>query len=192
MRIVIIQGNPDHCARHYGHALAEAYADGAREAGHEVTTIEVAALTFPLLHNFNEFHQGETPAAIVECQELVRRAEHLVIIYPLWLGSMPALLKGFFEQLFRPGFAVQPLDGGQSWKKLLTGRSARVIVTMGMPALAYRWFFRAHSLKSLERNILKFTGINPVRESLIGMIEGRPAHRQRWLRKMARLGRAAR
>lgn len=192
MRIVIIQGNPDHSTRHYGHALAEAYADGAREAGHEVTIIEVAALTFPLLHNFNEFHQGEVPAAIFECQGQVRRAEHLVIIYPLWLGSMPALLKGFFEQLFRPGFAIQPLDGGKRWKKLLTGRSARVIVTMGMPALAYRWFFRAHSLKSLERNILKFTGINPVRESLIGMVEGSTAHRQRWLRKMTRLGRAAR
>lgn len=192
MQIVIIQGNPDHTTRHYGHALADAYADAATQAGHTVTTIEVAGLDFPLLRNFHEFHQGEPPAAIRACQEQVRHADHLVIIYPLWLGSMPARLKGFFEQLFRPGFAMQPLDGGKRWKKLLTGKSARVVVTMGMPALAYRWLFRAHSLKSLERNILKFTGISPVRESVIGMVEGSAAHRQRWLRKMNRLGRAGR
>lgn len=192
MKIVIIQGHPDHSAKHYGHALAEAYADGARESGHEVEIIEVAGVAFPLLQNYAEFHQGDVPAAIRECQEQVRRAAHLVIIYPLWLGGMPAVLKGFFEQLFRPGFAMQPLDGGQRWKKLLTGKSARVVVTMGMPALAYRWFFGAHSLRSLERNILKFTGISPVRESLIGMVEGSDAHRQRWLQKMTRLGRAAR
>ena len=192
MNILIIQGNPDPRETHYGHALADAYAGGAREAGHAVSTIEVAALEFPLLHNFNEFHQGQVPASIRDCQEQVRRAEHLVIIYPLWLGGMPAVLKGFFEQLFRPGFAMQPLKGGQRWKKLLTGKSARVVVTMGMPALAYRWFFGAHSLKSLERNILRFTGISPIRESLIGMVEGSNAHRRRWLRKMTRLGRAAR
>lgn len=192
MKIVIIQGHPDHSAKHYGHALAGAYADGARESGHDVEIIEVAGLAFPLLRNYTEFHQGDVPAAIRECQDQVRRAEHLVIIYPLWLGGMPAVLKGFFEQLFRPGFAMQPLKGGQRWKKLLTGKSARVVVTMGMPALAYRWFFGAHSLRSLERNILKFTGINPIRESLIGMVEGSAAHRQRWLRKMTRLGRAAR
>lgn len=192
MKILVIQGHPDPDTSHYGHALAMAYSDAARAAGHEVETINVATLDFPLLKNFAEFHAGETPAVIQQCQQQVRRADHLLIVYPLWLGSMPGRLKGFFEQLFRPGFAMQPLDGGQRWKKLLKGKSARIVVTMGMPALAYRWLFRAHSLKSLERNILKFTGISPVRESLIGMVEGSPAHRQRWLSKMSRLGRAAR
>ncbi|MDZ7804565.1 NAD(P)H-dependent oxidoreductase [Thiohalophilus sp.] len=192
MKILVIQGHPDPDTSHYGHALAMTYSDAAKAAGHEVETIQVAALDFPLLKNFAEFHAGETPAVIRDCQEQVRQADHLVIVYPLWLGGMPALLKGFFEQLFRPGFAMQPLDGGQRWIKLLKGKSARIVVTMGMPALAYRWIFRAHSLKSLERNILKFTGISPVRESIIGMVEGSADHRQRWLQKMARLGRAAR
>ena len=63
---------------------------------------------------------------------------------------------------------------------------------MGMPAFVYRWYFRAHSLKSLERNILKFCGIKPIRESLIGMVEGKPAHREKWLGKMRALGRSGR
>jgi hypothetical protein len=63
---------------------------------------------------------------------------------------------------------------------------------MGMPALAYRWYFHAHSLKSLERNILRFSGIGPIRDTLIGSVEADAAVRQAWLRKMRSLGRAAR
>jgi putative NADPH-quinone reductase len=79
------------------------------------------------------------------------------------------------------------------WKKLLIGKSARIVVTMGMPALVYRWYFGAHSLKSLERNILGLCGIGPIKESLIGMIEAKdPTKRQRWLARMSDLGREAR
>jgi putative NADPH-quinone reductase len=61
-----------------------------------------------------------------------------------------------------------------------------------MPALAYRWFFGAHTLKSLERNILQFCGINPVHDTLIGMVEAADEpSRQEWLEKMRELGRAA-
>jgi hypothetical protein len=49
--------------------------------------------------------------------------------------------------------------------------SARILVTMSMPALAYRCYFGAHSLRSLECNVLGFSGVKPIRESLFGMIE---------------------
>jgi len=60
------------------------------------------------------------------------------------------------EQVARPGFAFGTAKGKGLPPKLLKGRSARVIVTMGMPALFYRWYYRAHSVKNLERNILAF------------------------------------
>jgi putative NADPH-quinone reductase len=64
---------------------------------------------------------------------------------------------------------------------------------MGMPALIYRWYFGAHSLKSLERNILGFVGIGPIRETLIGLVETRSAaRREKWLEKLRALGRAGR
>jgi putative NADPH-quinone reductase len=79
------------------------------------------------------------------------------------------------------------------WKKLLKGKSARIVVTMGMPAFFYRWYFRAHSLKSLERNILAFCGIAPIKTSLIGMVDGGDgAKREKWLAKMRALGLKAR
>lgn len=192
-RITIVQGHPDQRGRHYGHALADAYAQGAEEGGHEVRRIEVAKLDFPLLRTKQEFETGTPPASIRSAQEAISWADHLVIVYPLWLGAMPALLKAFFEQIFRPGFAFSYEESGGIPKKRLTGRSARIVVTMGMPAFFYRWFFLAHSLRSLERNILGFAGIGPVKASLIGMVEtGDSGKRAQWLEKIRAFGRAGR
>lgn len=188
-RITIIQGHPDSQARHFGHALADEYAKGCEDGGHEVKRIEVAKLDFPLLRTKEEFEHGLLPDSIKQAQEAINWAEHLVILYPLWLGTMPALLKAFFEQVFRPGFAFTPAEPGKIPKKRLTGKSARIVVTMGMPSFVYRWFFLAHSLKSLERNILGFSGIGPIKASLIGMVEGMDdKHRAGWLDEMRGLG----
>lgn len=187
--ITIIQGHPDAQTRHFCHALADEYAKGCEDGGHEVRRIDVARLEFPLLRTKEEFEKGALPVSIAQAQEAVAWAGHLVIVYPLWLGSMPALLKAFFEQLFRPGFAFEYGSAGHLPKKRLTGKSARIVVTMGMPAFIYRWFFLAHSVKSLERNILGFAGIGPIRATLIGNIEGMN-ERQRlgWLDEMRGLG----
>lgn len=191
-RIVIIQGHPDPAGGHFGQALAAAYVAGAQAVGHEVRVIEVAHLMFPLVQSKQEFDTGSPPDSIRAAQETLAWAEHLVLVYPLWLGSMPALLKGFLEQVFRPGFAFGPVEQGRHWQKRLSGKSARIVVTMGMPALIYRWYFLAHSLKSLERNILGFCGIGPIKETLIGSVEGSQQARAQWLEKLHRLGQAGR
>ncbi len=188
--IAIIQGHPDSHGQHYLHALAKAYAEGAKEAGHEVKVIAVASLEFPLLRSKEEFEHGVPPEAIQQAQQIFDWAQHLVIFYPLWLGAMPAILKGFLEQVFRPKFLSGSAEMGKTWQKTLRGKTARIVVTMGMPALVYRWYFGAHSLKSLERNILSFCGIGPIQESLIGMVEAPDnAKREKWLEKMRSFGR---
>jgi putative NADPH-quinone reductase len=188
--IAIIQGHPDAGSRHFCHALADAYAEGAGQSGYRVSRIEVARLEFPMLHTRENWEKEPPPEDIRGAQAAIAEAQHLVIIYPLWLGSMPALLKGFFEQALRPGFAIGTVQGGKRWAKLLGGRSARIVVTMGMPAFVYRWFFGAHSLKSLERNILSLCGIRPIRETLIGNVEGcGEVKRASWLIEMRTLGR---
>lgn len=193
MRIAIIQGHPDGAAGHFCHALAAAYAAGALEAGHEVRRIEIAQLDFPLLRSPQDWGHATPPDALRQAQADLAWAEHLVILYPLWLGAMPALLKAFFEQVLRPGFAVDKGGSATSWVKRLRGRSARIVVTMGMPAFIYRWVFGAHSLKSLERNILRFVGIAPLRETLIGSVEScGDARRRKWLDELQALGRKAR
>ncbi|WP_370660203.1 NAD(P)H-dependent oxidoreductase [Massilia glaciei] len=188
-RILLIQGHPDANAGHLCHSLETAYASAATEAGHEVHRIEVARLDFPLLRSQNDWENGEVPPALARSQDEIVWANHLVLFFPLWLGDMPALLKGFLEQVARPGFAFAKGKRNPLTKKALSGRSARVVVTMGMPALVYRWFFRAHSVKSLERNILGFVGIAPVDETLIGRVgDMRPPATEKWLAKMETLG----
>lgn len=170
-KVLILQGHPDPAGGRLCHALADAYAAGAKESGAEVRRIEVAQLEFPILRTKMEWDAGEAgaPESIRPTIADSRWAEHLLVIYPLWMGTMPALLKAFMEQVFRPGVA---LSADQSAPKpMFKGKSARVAITMGMPALAYRWYFGAHSLKNLEKNILKFSGVKPVRTTLFGLIE---------------------
>jgi putative NADPH-quinone reductase len=167
-KILVIQGHADPVGGHLCHALAEAYVDAARAAGHQVEVVTPATLDFPLLANAHEWEEGVVPPALAPVQRAIAGARHLAIFYPLWLGDMPAVLKAFLEQVARPGFALDSKAKNPLHAGLLSGRSARVVVTMGMPALFYRWYFCAHSLKSLERNILNFVGIAPVRKTLVG------------------------
>ncbi len=191
-RIVVVNGHPDRGKDHFGDALIAAYLAGAAQAGHEVDVIDVAELDFPLVRSKEAWETAAPCDDIAAAQRSIERASHILLIYPLWLGDMPALLKGFLEQVLRPGFAFPAPSGEGFPKKRLKGKTARVVVTMGMPAFVYRWYFGAHSLKSLTRNILSFCGIGPVRSTLIGMVEDKnPKGRTKALRKLEALGRAA-
>lgn len=187
--IAVILGHPDPTGTTYCAALADRYARAAEETGHAVKRIDVATLDFPILRRAAEFYAPPTSPDIQAAQATIAWADHLVFVYPLWLGALPALLKAFLEQICCGGFAVETSPDAMNWARKLKGKSARIIVTMGMPAMAYRWFFRAHSLKSFERNILSFAGIGPVRDTVIGMVEKSPEHRRQWLDKVATLGR---
>ena len=190
-RIAIINGHPDSAGRHYCHALADAYAAGASAAGHEARIIDVGALDFAILRSKVEYERVAPAEPIRAAQQTIAWANHLVFVFPLWAGMLPALLKAFIEQVFRPGFAFTSAAHGRV-QRLLNGRSARIIVTMGMPAFAYRWLFGAHSVKAL-RSILWMCGIAPARATLIGDIESHAADaRTRWLARVNALGRGAR
>lgn len=187
--ILLIQGHPDASRPHLCDALEDAYARGAQAAGHEVRRLRVASLDFPILRSQEEWEKGALPPGLAEAQTDIKWAEHMVFFFPLWLGDMPALLKGFLEQVARPGFAFSREGNNPLANKGLTGRSARVVVTMGMPAAIYRWYFRAHSIKSLERNILGFVGISPVHETLVGMVGNmKEKDVQKWLARLEKLG----
>lgn len=186
-RIVIIDGHPDPDRARYVHALADAYAAGAEADAHVVRRIDIATLDFPILRSAAQWRDNAPTDAIHNAQKDILWADHVVILYPLWLGDIPALLKGFLEQVMRPGFAIAEGQAGPS-AKLLAGRTARIVVTMGMPAPYYRFVFRAHSLKSLDRNLLRFTGLHSVRYSIIGSVEKNAKHRAKWLRAVSQLG----
>jgi len=189
-RILIVDAHPDDDPSHFVHAIAARYGTAATEAGHEVRNIVLARIDIPFLTSPDVWAHGEPPARLREAQDDMMWANHLVFVYPLWLGDMPALLKAFLEQVFRPGFAFRHREGAMP-EPGLKGRSARIIVTMGMPALVYRGWFGAHSLRSFGRNILHFVGIRPVRYSVIGGVDAANRSAATHLRSIARLGRLA-
>ncbi|WP_336985646.1 NAD(P)H-dependent oxidoreductase [Altererythrobacter aquiaggeris] len=188
--ILVLDGHPHNDPDHYVHALASAYIKGAEEL-HEVRRVDLSKLDFPVLRDPDDWNSHTAPQGLAKVQEAMRWADHIVILYPLWLGDVPALLKAMLEQVARPGFAVEPAENGL-YRQLLKGKSARLIVTMGMPAAAYSLFFRAHSVKSFKRNILHFAGVSPVRLSLMGSVAKSDDYRKTWLRKVERLGRSGR
>ena len=191
-QVLLIQGHPDLAPGHLCRSLEEAYARGVREGGHALRRIDVGALDFPLLRSQLDWEQGTLPAGLRQAQDDILWAQHIVIFFPLWLGDMPAILKGFLEQVARPGFAFSAEGKNPFARKGLKGRSGRLVVTMGMPAIVYRVYFRAHSVKSFRRNVLGFVGIAPVGDTLIGMTGNmKPRLAARWLDRMQALGRGA-
>jgi putative NADPH-quinone reductase len=190
--VLIIQGHPDSSQDHFCHGLGKRYAEGARDAGFEVRELSIAAMDFPLLRSKHDFDASPVPASLEAAREAITASDHIVLIFPLWLGTMPALVKAFFEQLFRPGVAFVLGNKGLP-KKLFAGRTAHVVVTMGMPAWIYRLIYLAHGVRGLNRNILSFVGIRPVRTTMFGLVEAATeSTRRKWLEQMSDAGRRLR
>ncbi len=187
-RIAIIQGHPDPAGNHLLNAMADAYGEAAISSGHQLRRIEVAKLEFPLLRTQIDFETGDLPATLVQSRDDMRWAEHWVFLFPLWHGTMPALFKGFLEHIFRPGFAMEYRKDGFP-KRLLAGRSARIVVTMGMPVLFYRWYFGGYGVRSFERSMLSFAGMKPIRESFYGLTLADEKKRAHWIEDMRTHGR---
>jgi len=188
--ICIINGHPDASPEHFVPALADAYERGAREAGFEVSRIDIGSLPIDFLHNQSEFDTPPDMQIVGERGKLAA-ADHLVLVFPLWLGCMPARLKAFLEQLARNEFLLATTNDGAGWPaQKMKGKSARIIVTMGMPGFAYGTMFGGHSVKALEKGVLRISGFKPVRRTILGGVEaaGVPG-RAKMLHKVEALGR---
>jgi putative NADPH-quinone reductase len=185
-RILIIQGHPRR--ESYCFALADAYKNGAKDSGAEVREIIVRDLEFNPIFD-GDRHQTDLEPDLIEAQEQIRWAEHLVFIYPNWWGTMPALMKGFIDRAFSSGFAFKYRSDSPWWDRLLKGKSARLIVTMDTPPWYYRFVFHQPGHHAMKNTILEFCGVKPVRISSIGNVRSSDLRqRQKWLERVEMLG----
>lgn len=188
-RTLIIVGHPDTdslCG-----LLADEYQYGAESAGAEVRRINLGGLDFdPVLHKGYKTIQKLEPD-LLQAQQDILWAEHLVFVYPMWWGSMPALLKGFIDRTFHPGFGFKFHDSeSYLWDKLLKGRSARLMVTLDGPPLAVRLLFSDPAIQAMKGMTLEFCGIKPVRVSQFGSVKrATKARRLLWRMEAEELGR---
>lgn len=166
-KILIINGHPykDSIAS----ALQKAYVEGAESVGHTVYQLYLRELNFryDLPQGYRQLPEPEEH--IKRVWEMINEADHLVFIYPNWWATYPAMLKGFIDRVFIPGFAFKYVNGGRR-KKLLTGKSARIIVTMDDPAWYYQLILGSPGSKALKKAVLRFCGVSPVRITTLGQI----------------------
>lgn len=187
--ICILNGHPENGGKHFCDALSDAYARGAQWEGHAVSRINIGPMDFGFLQTAEDYARDPAEPILGERQKIAE-ADHLVMIYPLWLGALPAKLKAFLEAASAGGFFLGEMDKPNSFPiGKMKGKSARLIVTMGMPGLAYRFLFGAHSLKATEQGIMKIAGFGPVRHTIIGMVEALgDTGRARVLKRVEKLG----
>ena len=174
----------------YCEALGKAYMRGAKAGGHEAELFVIADMTFdPILHEGYAKLQPLEPD-LQRAWDAIRGADHIVLVFPLWIGTLPAIFKGFIERVLQPDLIES--DRAGTFGKPLKGKSARIILTMGMPGLIYRWYYGAHALKMLKRNILKFVGVGSIRSTIHGMIgTASDETRAQWLAEAEAMGRDA-
>ncbi|WP_285961113.1 NAD(P)H-dependent oxidoreductase [Pseudomonas tohonis] len=185
-RILMIFGSPKDNS--LCNALGEAYAQGARSEGHVVRLLKLGEMAFdPVLHQGYDQSQALEPD-LLEAQRQIHWAEHLVFVYPVWWGGVPALLKGFFDRVFLPGFAFR-YRGVRSWEKLLEGRTADLLVTLDTPPWYFRWIYGAPGHRQMTRTILGFCGIKTRRLAEFSPVRSSSEEqRQAWLRKAETMG----
>lgn len=171
--------------------LSDRYAQAAIEAGHEVRILKLADMDFePILHEGYQRIQALEPD-LQAAQESILWAEHLVLVYPIWWGSVPALLKGFLDRILLPGFAFKYRAGAAFPDKLLMGRTAQLLVTMDTPPWYFRWVYRMPGIVQMKKTTLEFCGFSPVKVATFGPVMGSTeTQQQRWLVKAATLAKA--
>lgn len=186
-KILIIDAHPSE--KSFCSSLAESYFEGAKSSNYPAELLKLRDLRFDL-----SLHQGyqeiqDLEEDLIKAQKMIKDCQHLVIVYPLWWGTMPALLKGFLDRAWLPGFAFKYHDNNPFWDRLLSGRSARMIVTSDSPSL-YNLLTNFNApYRVMKNNVLKFCGFKPVKMTIVDRVKYlQPEKRQKHLNKLFKLG----
>ena len=162
--ILIIVGHP--AGNSISDQIAEEYAAGAKKSGHQAEIIRLGRLRFdPILHDGYQKVQSLEPD-LREVRAKIKSANHLVWVFPIWWFNLPAILKGFLDRLFLPGFAFAYHKTGRGHDRLLTSKTSSIIMTTGWPGLYYKLAGAAGGRALV--GTLKFCGIKPVRQYIFG------------------------
>ncbi|MDF7821069.1 NAD(P)H-dependent oxidoreductase [Runella sp. MFBS21] len=187
--ILLLLGHPSD--QSFCNALLEAYQKGAESAGANCKIIKIANLEFDvnLADGYKKGEAMQLEKDLVESQQLIQWADHLVLVYPNWWGFMPAVTKGFFDRIFLPGFAFKNHSGKSFPEKLLKGKSIRIMVTMDTPKLWFYLIYRASQYQILKDIIFGYVGFDPIRFSTFGFIrKSTDELRAKWLAEVKQLG----
>jgi len=188
-RILTLNGHPADNSLSEG--LISAYLDGAIKAGHQTRRHDLSKMNFD--PDFGQTGYSEPKALEEDLEKFLSDLEwcdHFVLASPLWWGGVPSKLKGLFDRALLPGRTFDPriIKNGLP-KPLLTGKSARILMTSDTPSWAFSLMYNSAARKQLERQILKFVGIKPTKFSNFAPVgEAKPVKIERWLASARDMG----
>ena len=186
-KILIINGHPD--KESFNYALSKSYKLGVEKSNTEVKIINIRELNFNPNLEFGYRKRTELEPDLLEAQNKLKWADHLVWIYPVWWGSLPAIMKGFIDRVLLPGFAFKKRANSLWSDKCLTNKTARIICTLDQPSWYYRWYYKRPSTNAMKKLTLYFIGVKKVKVTTIGPIRmSEEKFRKKWLKKVEKLG----
>ena len=167
MKTLIIYAHPE--TNGHGHFTLKSVEEWHKKNQIDYELIDLYKIKYdPVLHEDEHYTAGNVKITEQnkKFQEKIRGTERLIFIYPVWWGSMPAILKGFFDRVFTAGFAFNfspaPILGkyiGGIPIKLLKGKKAAVFLTTGTIKF-FCFLVMGDRFKDLiKRDILGFFGI---------------------------------
>ncbi len=184
-KILVMCANPDH--ETFSGAVADTYQSAAMDAGHEVDRVNLGQLQFdPILHKGYKEIQALEPD-LLALQDKFRWADHIVIVYPNWWCTMPALLKGLFDRFWIPGFAFNFNKETKKIEQHLKGKTGRVIILSGSHSPFKTWWQFGDFTNEIQYGILEFAGIK-TKVSAYGPCERvGDACRNKWMEEVMKL-----
>ncbi|WP_109830786.1 NAD(P)H-dependent oxidoreductase [Reichenbachiella versicolor] len=188
-KILIINGHPD--PESYNQALFEAYKEGLKTEGYSYSEISIGSLNFnpSLVHGYRK--RTELEPDLKESIAKIKEADHIVWIFPMWWYGYPAIMKGFIDRTFLPGITYQPIEGKPLPKKLLEGKSSRIIITADSPRWYERLWMGSPVTNQFKKGTLQYCGINPVKVTYIAPIKNSTIEfRTKWIEKVKDLGKS--
>lgn len=185
-KILIINGNP--LKDSYSCAIIDSYIEGVGDKA-QVRTLTISDLCFNTNLKLGYRSEQTLEPDLINAQELIKWADHLVWVFPVWWGSIPALLKGFIDRTFLPGFAFKYKENSLMWDKFLSGKTAHIFVTMDSPVWYYKYLTGNPVIKQMKRATLNFCGIKPVKVDYLGMLrKSKKETREKYLLKVKKSG----
>lgn len=188
-KIVLICGHPD--ADTFTGAVLDSYQSAAQAAGHEIKRFNLGDMVYdPILHKGYKEIQPLEPD-LVSLQQAILECDHLVIAYPNWWTTMPALLKGLFDRFWLPGFAFNFNKQTRKVEKHLAGRTARVFVLSGSHSPFKTWWNFGDYTNEIQYGILEFAGIKTTVTTYGPCEKVGEVCRNKWLEEAESLGKHA-
>jgi NAD(P)H dehydrogenase (quinone) len=159
MNTLVVVSHPD--PHSLTHQVAHSVVEAIRSTGTTVETADLAAESFDPRFSAADLSlyrgNGSTPSDVAEEQTRIDRAEHLVLVFPMYWWSMPALLKGWIDRVFVEGWAYE--YGDRVFVKKLDRLTVHLVVVAGDDADSFERHGVYQAVRTqIERGIIEYCG----------------------------------